>query len=72
DRDEADGEMPETIEPVAFSQIRLRPRIEIARGVSESPSEVELLEMVRQAHEECYIASSLKSEVTVEATIVFV
>jgi organic hydroperoxide reductase OsmC/OhrA len=70
--DEADGEMPETIEPIAFSRIRLQPRIEIARGVSESPSEAELLAMVRQAHEECYIASSLKSEVTVEATIVFV
>ena len=46
----------------------LCPRIEVSRG----PSEAKVRDAVRQAHDECNIANSLKTEVSVEPTIVFV
>jgi organic hydroperoxide reductase OsmC/OhrA len=66
--DEAEGEMPEAADPIRITRIRLRPRIEVNRG----PSEAKVRDVVRLAHDECYIASSLKTEVNVEPTIVFV
>lgn len=66
--DRAEGEMPEAEEPIHITRIRLKPRIEIAAG----PSEARVRDAVRQAHDECYIASSLKTDVSVEPTIVFV
>jgi organic hydroperoxide reductase OsmC/OhrA len=66
--DQAEGEMPEAEDPIRITRIRLRPRIEVSRG----PSEAKVRDAVRQAHDECYIASSLKTEVSVEPSIVFV
>ncbi len=66
--DDAEGEMPEAEDPIRITRIRLRPRIEVSAG----PSEAKLRDVVRQAHDECYIASSLKTKVSVEPTIVFV
>lgn len=66
--DDAEGFMPTDRAPIHITRILLRPRIEVAHG----PTEARVRELLQQAHEECYIASSLKAEVTVEPTIVFV
>ena len=66
--DDAEGFMPTGEDPIRITSIKLRPRIAVAKG----PTEARILELVHQAHEECYIANSLNTEVTVEATIVFV
>lgn len=67
-QDSAAGEMPEAELPIRITRITLRPRIELCSG----PTEARVRQAVQQAHEECYIASSLKTEVSVEPTIVFV
>lgn len=66
--DWAEGEMPEGAPPIRITKIRLRPRIEVTSG----PGEANVLDAVRRAHDQCYIASSLKTDVSVEPTIVFV
>jgi organic hydroperoxide reductase OsmC/OhrA len=66
--DDAEGEMPEDQKPIRITRIVLRPRIEVAKG----PTSDRVRDAVRQAHEECYVASSLRTEVSVEPTIVFV
>jgi organic hydroperoxide reductase OsmC/OhrA len=64
--DEAFGVMEKTPEgKLAITRITLRPKIEFS--VDRSPSGEELQSLHHSAHEECYIASSLKSEVVVEA-----
>jgi len=50
---------------LAISRITLRPRIEFTG--ERVPSTEDLESMHRSAHEECFIANSLKSEVVVEA-----
>jgi organic hydroperoxide reductase OsmC/OhrA len=64
--DEAEGVMPEDDKPVRITNIVLRPRIEVASDTSEE----RLRRYVNLAHEECYIANSLKTEVVVEPTFV--
>jgi organic hydroperoxide reductase OsmC/OhrA len=66
--DEAEAEMPEDEQPVRFRFIRLKPRIEVARG----PSLEQVLALVARGHDGCYIANSLKTPVTVEPLIEFV
>jgi organic hydroperoxide reductase OsmC/OhrA len=65
--DEASGVMPEDDKPVRITAIRLRPRIVVAGDVAEE----RIRRYVNLAHEECYIANSLRTEVTVEAEIEF-
>ena len=60
--DEASGVMPLDDEPVRLTEITLRPRIVIAGDASEE----RVQKLVHTAHEHCYIANSLKSEVTLE------
>jgi organic hydroperoxide reductase OsmC/OhrA len=67
-RDEAMAEMPEDEKPIKLSSVQLRPCIECAVG----PTEQRVQELVRQAHDECYIANSLRTVVTVDATIIFI
>ena len=63
--DEAEGVMPEDDPPMRITRIVLRPRIVVAEG-----ARLERVErIVHKAHEECYIANSLKTEVEVEAQI---
>lgn len=50
----------------AITRITLRPRIEFS--ADKTPSAHELEGLHHSAHEECYIASSIKSEVVVEAS----
>ncbi len=68
--DRAEAEMPEDDLPVRIKTIRLRPRIVIAAGASGAQaSEARVRQLVELAHRECFIANSLKSEVTVEPTL---
>ena len=59
--------MPENELPMRITTIRLRPRIVVAPGTSET----RVRELVEVAHQQCYIANSLKSAVSVEPTIEF-
>lgn len=64
--DEAFGVMKKNEKgKLAISRITLRPKIQISGG--KQPSSAELSELHHKAHEECYIANSIKSEVVVEA-----
>jgi organic hydroperoxide reductase OsmC/OhrA len=63
--DEAEGTMDESDEPARIQRILLRPRIKVAEG----PSEERVKRLVELAHRHCYVANSLRSEITVEAVI---
>jgi organic hydroperoxide reductase OsmC/OhrA len=63
-RDDAEGEMPEAVQPMRVTRIVLRPRITI-RG---DPTEARLAHLVEVAHRECYIANSLETDIVVEPT----
>ncbi len=63
-RDDAEGEMPEAVQPVRITRIVLRPRITV-RGLVDS---ARLEHLVEVAHRECFIANSLATEIVVEAT----
>jgi organic hydroperoxide reductase OsmC/OhrA/MOSC domain-containing protein YiiM len=60
--DEAVGLMPGDEHPVRVTRIDLRPRIVVRGGASEDA----VRRLCQLAHERCYIANSLRSEVTVE------
>jgi organic hydroperoxide reductase OsmC/OhrA len=68
--DDAEAVMPEDDPPTRITSISLRPRITIrARADGASPSTEKVQRLVHLAHEECYIANSLRTEITVTATI---
>ena len=70
--DEAEAEMPEADKPARIVSIRLRPRIVLtAAGAGASRDENRVRQLVDLAHRECYIANSLKTEVTVEPVVVW-
>jgi organic hydroperoxide reductase OsmC/OhrA len=64
--DEAIGVMEENADgKLAFSRITLRPRIEFVGEKRPSPEEIAALH--HAAHEECFIANSLKCDVVIES-----
>jgi organic hydroperoxide reductase OsmC/OhrA len=63
--DEAEGTMDESDEPARIQRIVLRPRIRVAPG----PPREKVERLVRLAHDYCYVANSLRSEIVVEAVI---
>jgi organic hydroperoxide reductase OsmC/OhrA len=63
--DEAEADMPEDDQPVRITAIRLRPRITVAAGTDEA----RVHKLVDLAHQECYIANSLTSEMDIRATV---
>ena len=63
-RDECIGLMPEKDPPMRVTEITLRPRIRV-RGASEETVRA----LVKQAHDECFIANSLRSKVVLEPSI---
>ena len=65
--DRAEGEMPEHDEPLRLTTIRLRPEITLRPG----PSEDRVMKLVHLAHRECYVANSLRTDVVVEPTVIF-
>lgn len=63
--DDALGEMPPDADPLRITRIVLRPHVRVAEG-----TDVRLVEeLLHEAHEECYIASSLTTEVLVEGVV---
>ena len=64
--DDPTGVMPMDSVPVRITRIVLRPRISVAPGTDHALVE----QLVHQAHDECYIASSLTTEVLVEPTVI--
>jgi organic hydroperoxide reductase OsmC/OhrA len=64
--DEASGLMEKDARgKQSITKIALRPRIAFVGA--KRPSEAELAELHHRSHEECYIANSIRAEVTVEA-----
>jgi organic hydroperoxide reductase OsmC/OhrA len=63
--DDAVGEMPDDLMPQRITRIILRPRVQVDAGAD--PLVVERL--LHEAHEQCYIANSLTTDVVVEPTI---
>lgn len=62
--DSAEGVMPEAERPMRMTRILLRPRV-VVRGAT-----VERVErLLHKAHQQCYIANSLNSEVILEPII---
>lgn len=61
----AEGMMPEGEHPMRLTRILLRPRVLVAAGSDVSRFDA----LVHDAHEACDIASSLTTEVVVEATV---
>ncbi|MGH2954266.1 MAG: OsmC family protein [Solirubrobacterales bacterium] len=63
--DEAEAVMIPDDEPMRITRITLRPRIVVAGGAREE----RVRRYVDLAHEHCYIANSLRSEMTIEPRI---
>jgi organic hydroperoxide reductase OsmC/OhrA len=63
--DEATGVMPEDREPTWIAHVTLRPRIVIEGEASEE----RVRKLLRTAHEHCFIANTLRSEMTIEPTV---
>ena len=63
--DDAEGVMPTDEHPMRITRIVLRPRVLVAAGSDVSAFDA----LVHEAHESCFIASSLTTEVVVEATV---
>ncbi len=63
--DDAEGEMDEGDPPLRITRITLRPRIVVAGGATAE----RIQHLVEVAHRECFIANSLRSEMTIEPEI---
>lgn len=63
--DRAEGFMPEDDKPVRITRILLKPRIVVKSGTKEA-----VLKAVEMGHHECYIANSLKTDISVVPEIV--
>ena len=63
--DDAEGEMPADSVPLRITQITLRPTVTVAGDVTDEVVE----RLLHEGHEQCYIASSLTTEVVLEPTI---
>jgi organic hydroperoxide reductase OsmC/OhrA len=66
-RDHADAVMPEDDRPMRITRITLRPVITLG-AASASVTDERLDHLVEVAHRECFIANSLRSEMTVTPT----
>jgi organic hydroperoxide reductase OsmC/OhrA len=64
--DDASGEMPLTAAPQRITRITLRPTVTVASGTDVSTVQ----KLLYEAHRECYIANSLKSETRLEPTVI--
>ncbi len=65
--DEAEAIMPEDDKPVRITEIVLRPRIVIAGEADEA----RVRRFVERAHQVCFIANSLRTNITIEPKIEF-
>jgi organic hydroperoxide reductase OsmC/OhrA len=58
--------MPLTAAPQRITRITLRPTVTVASGTDVSTVQ----KLLYEAHRECYIANSLKSETRLEPTVI--
>ena len=63
--DDATGVMPLDRDPTWITEITLRPRIVIGG----EPNEERVRKLLNTAHEHCFIANTLRSEMTIEPTV---
>ena len=63
--DSATALMPTDQEPVRITEIALRPRIVVSGKVSEE----RVCKLARTAHEHCFVANSLNSQMTLQPTV---
>ena len=63
--DDAEGVMPEHERPMRITRITLRPRVLVAAGSDVSRFDA----LMHEAHESCFIANSLTTEVVLEPTV---
>jgi organic hydroperoxide reductase OsmC/OhrA len=63
--DHAQGFMPEDDPPLRITRIELRPTITIASDVTED----RVRHLVELAHQQCFIANSLRTEIVITPTI---
>ncbi len=64
--DHAEGFMPEDDKPMRITRIVLKPRITIKGAASQE----RLRKLVHTAHEHCFIANSLKTQIEIQPEIV--
>jgi organic hydroperoxide reductase OsmC/OhrA len=57
--------MPTDQKPVRITEIALRPRIVVSGEVSEE----RVCKLARTAHEHCFVANSLNSQMTLQPTV---
>jgi len=62
--DAAEALMPDDDKPVRITQITLRPRLVVASGTGER-----VRALLVRAHHECFIANSIRAEITLEPEI---
>jgi organic hydroperoxide reductase OsmC/OhrA len=67
-RDSAEGTMPDDLRPMWITQIVLRPTITVRGDASED----RVRHLCEVAHGECFIANSVRTEITVDPTVTFV
>jgi len=66
--DEAVGRMEKNAEGrLAITRVTLRPRLKFSGDKHPTPEEIE--EMNHMAHDQCFIANSVKTEVIIEAQV---
>ncbi len=63
--DDAEATMAEDDPPMRLTAIVLRPRVEVGPG----PTVERVQHLLEVAHRECFIANSLRTEITVEAIV---
>jgi organic hydroperoxide reductase OsmC/OhrA len=63
--DDAEAVMPEAVRPVQITEIRLRPRITVRPPATER----RVRDLAELAHRECFIANSLRSQISVAPTV---
>ncbi len=62
--DYASAIMPDDMNPIRITEITLRPTIEV-RGATED----DVLPLIHEAHEQCFIANSITARISIEPTI---
>lgn len=67
--DEAVGTMTPSRGPMSVERIELRPRITVTGGQDGGTDTAAVLALVEQAHRECFIANSLRSEIVITPSV---
>jgi organic hydroperoxide reductase OsmC/OhrA len=67
-RDEVEAVMPEDDPPVRITRIAIRPHVALADTGAPRPTDERLVHLTEVAHRECFIANSLRTEVTISPT----